>query len=130
MDGLTDKQIAHNIGITEQTLNVWKKQFPSFLEALKKGKEVVDREVENALFKRAIGYEYDEICEEYEDGVLTKKKITKKMVVPDTTAQIFWLKNRKPDQWKDKREQSISTKDGMLADLISGLKEPVEDDAE
>jgi hypothetical protein len=46
------------------------------------------------------------------------------MVVPDTVAAIFWLKNRKPEQWKDKREQVVSTKDGMLADLISGLKEP------
>lgn len=85
-------------------MNVWKKQFPLIFESLKRGKEVVDREVENALFKRAIGYEYDEICEEYEHGVLTKKKITKKMVVPDTTAQIFWLKNRRPDAWRDKQE--------------------------
>ena len=51
-DGLTDKQIAHNIGITEQTLNNWKKRFPSLFEALKRGKEVIDRQVENALLKR------------------------------------------------------------------------------
>ena len=60
-DGLTDKQIAKNIGVSEQTLNVWKNRFPSFLESLKKGKEVVDREVENALLKRALGYEYTEV---------------------------------------------------------------------
>ena len=59
-DGLTDKQIAHNIGIAEQTLNVWKKQFSSFSESLKKGKEVVDRQVENALLKKALGFTYTE----------------------------------------------------------------------
>lgn len=122
-DGLTDEQIAHNIGITKSTLYEWKNRFKDFSDSLKKGKDVVDREVENALFKRAIGYEYDEVCEEYEAGVLTKKKITKKIVVPDTTAQIFWLKNRKPDKWRDK--QIVETNaDGQLSLLIDGLKEP------
>ena len=55
-DGLTDKQIAHNMGVSEQTLNVWKKKYPSLFESLKRGKEVIDREVENALLKRALGY--------------------------------------------------------------------------
>lgn len=100
-DGLTDKQIAHNIGISEQTLNVWKNSYPSFSESLKKGKEVVDREVENALLKRALGYEYEEVSEKFEGGVLTERKVTKKQVAPDTTAQIFWLKNRKAKDWRD-----------------------------
>lgn len=59
-DGLTDKQIAHNMDIAESTLNDWKKKFSEFSESLKRGKEVVDRQVENALFKSAIGYEYTE----------------------------------------------------------------------
>src|SRR5690554_2532366 len=63
-DGLVDKQIAQNIGITEQTLNVWKKKYSSLSESLKKGKEVVDRQVENALLKRALGYKYDEVTKE------------------------------------------------------------------
>lgn len=58
-DGLSDKQIAHNIGITQTTLYEWQKRFPELSEALKKGKEVVDREVENALLKRAMGYDRD-----------------------------------------------------------------------
>lgn len=103
-DGLTDKQIAYNIGITEQTLNVWKKQFPSISESLKKGKEVVDRIVENALLKRALGYKYEEVKTKTEMGVVTEVTKTVKEVVPDVTAQIFWLKNRKPDTWRDKRE--------------------------
>jgi hypothetical protein len=61
---LTNEQIAHNIGITRQTLNEWKKKFPSISDTLKRGKEVVDRQVENALLKRALGYKYDEITRE------------------------------------------------------------------
>ena len=98
--GLTDEQIAKNMGIAPSTLYEWKKKSKEFSESLKKGKEVVDFEVENALLKRALGYEYEE--ETYENGILTKK--VKKHVAPDTTAQIFWLKNRKPNTWKDKVE--------------------------
>lgn len=99
-DGLTDEQIAKNIGIATSTFYEWKKKELEFSEALKKGKEVIDFEVENALLKRALGYEYEE--ETYENGILTKK--VKKQVAPDTTAQIFWLKNRKPNNWKDRVE--------------------------
>ena len=99
-DGLTDEQIADKMGIHPSTLYEYKKKYPELSESLKKGKEVVDREVENALLKRALGYEYTEVTEE--DGVVTKK-VTKE-VKPDTTAQIFWLKNRKPKEWRDKQE--------------------------
>lgn len=99
-DGLTDEQIAKNIGISRASLYEWKKKEIDISDALKKGKEIVDFEVENALLKRALGYEYEE--ETYENGILTKK--VKKQVPPDTTAQIFWLKNRKPNNWKDRVE--------------------------
>jgi len=99
-DGLTQQQIANNLGISIDTLIENKKKYSEFNNALKKGKEVIDFEVENALLKRALGYEYEE--ETYENGILTKK--VKKHVAPDTTAQIFWLKNRKPNTWKDKVE--------------------------
>lgn len=81
-DGLTDEQIAHNMGISRSTLKEWKKDYPAISAALKKSKEVVDRQVENALFKKA--------CE------------------GDTTAMIFWLKNRRPNDWRDKRETQLS----------------------
>lgn len=103
-DGLTDEQIAKNMGIATSTFYEWKKKEKEFSEALKKGKEVIDFEVENALLKRALGYEYEE--ETYEYGILTKK--VKKQVAPDTTAQIFWLKNRKPNNWKDRVETNES----------------------
>lgn len=85
-DGLTDKQIAKNMGIRRETLIEWKKRFPNISNALKRSKELVDLEVENALFKSAIGFVGP-------DG---------KYYPPNITAQIFWLKNRKPAAWRDK----------------------------
>jgi|SRR5690606_32388431 len=99
-NGLTDEQIAENIGIRRETLYDWKNKFPNISNALKKGKEVVDLQVENALLKRALGYQYDEVTYEHGEEV---KRVTKE-VHPDTTAQIFWLKNRRPDKWRDKQE--------------------------
>ncbi len=103
-DGLVDKQIAENIGVSERTFTEWKSRFSAISSALKKGKEVVDRQVENALLKRALGYKYDEVT--FEEGIETKR-VTKE-VVPDTTAQIFWLKNRKRETWCDRQNIELS----------------------
>lgn len=103
-DGLTDEQIAKNMGVRTSTLYDWKKKYSEISEALKKGKEVVDRQVENALLKRALGYSYTETTREL---VGTKMVVTKevvKEVQPDTTAQIFWLKNRRLDIWRDRKD--------------------------
>ena len=105
-DGLTDEQISKNMGIRRSTLYDWKKKHLAISDALKKGKEVVDIEVENALYKRAVGFtikEEEVIIEEVDGRPRQRKKITRKEVPPDVTAQIFWLKNRKPEQWRDKR---------------------------
>ena len=125
-DGLTDEQIAKNIGISRASLYEWKKKEVDIFDALKKGKEVIDFEVENALLKRALGYEYEE--ETYENGILTKK--VKKQVAPDTTAQIFWLKNRKKEQWREKIEvvktdedlQNINKNISNIANLLNNPK--------
>ena len=102
-DGLTDEQIAHNMGITRETLRVWKNKYSALSDTLKRGKEVIDREVENALLKRALGYSYNEVTKEPdEQGDLTITKIVTKQVAPDTTAQIFWLRNRKGMVWSNK----------------------------
>lgn len=113
-DGLTDEQIAKNMGISRSTLNEWKKKFPDISDTLKKGKEVVDVEVENALLKRALGYSTTEVTRERalnpETGkveLVVTKAVTKE-VPPDTTAQIFWLKNRRPDLWRDKQNVELS----------------------
>lgn len=107
-DGLIDEQIAHNIGIARQTLYDWKKRYPDIDDALKRGKAPVDIEVENALLKRAKGFEYEEVTTLLEYGKTGEpnRKVTrtKKIVPPDTTAAIFWLKNRKPEYWRDRRE--------------------------
>ena len=125
-EGLTDEQIAEKIGIHRNTLNEWKKKYPDISDTLKKGKEVVDLQVENALLKRALGYEYEEISKKYESGTLTEKKVTIKQVIPDTTAQIFWLKNRRPDKWKDKQDVQVSgelkAEKTKLDDLIKQIQ--------
>lgn len=104
-DGLTEEQISKNMGIAYSTLRVWKSKFSALSAALKRGKEVVDIEVENSLLKAAKGYFVDEEKQYISEvnGVVTKRKeITKKYIAPNTTAQIFWLKNRKPIEWRDK----------------------------
>jgi len=120
--GLTDEQIAKNIGVTTTTFYEWKKKYADFSEALKKGKEVSDFEVENALFKSATGYEYEERKEVQEvvDGVMRKKvEITRKQVPPNATSAIFWLKNRKPDKWRDKQEIEQTNRTNPFADLTT-----------
>jgi transposase-like protein len=84
-DGLTDEQIAHNIGINPATLYDWKKKYPKISESLKAGKEVIDRQVENALLKRALGYKY------IEQTVTNKGEVVEveKYEHPNTTAIIF-----------------------------------------
>ncbi len=111
-DGLTDEQISHNMGIAAGTLYDWKKRFSKISKALKKGKEVVDIQVENALLKRALGYDYQEerVERSGKDGV--KVIQTLKHIPPDTTAQIFWLKNRRSDRWRDKPE--VLATDGQV----------------
>lgn len=106
-NGLTDEMIAHNIGITTTTFYDWKKKYPQFAEAVKRGKEVVDIMVENALLKSAMGYKYDEVVKERvfdyetETSAVVEVKRTTKEVAPNPTSLIFWLKNRKPEAWRD-----------------------------
>lgn len=129
-DGLTDSQIAQNIGINIATLCRWKDKYNQICEAIKKGKEVVDIIVENALFKKATGYStmvkkgfkvkrvyYDEKgrrCEK-EEVVLVEEEVH---FPPDTTAQIFWLKNRRPDKWRDKpKEDDVSSNNKIIENM-------------
>ena len=97
-DGLTDEQLAEKMEISPSTLYEWKVKYPEISEALKKGKEVVDYQVENALLNKALG--------------------------GDTTAQIFWVKNRRPDKWRDKPAESAYTVNRSEDDaLTESLKE-------
>jgi hypothetical protein len=102
-DGLTEAQICDNLDVSQESFIQYKKQFPELVEVLKKGKEVIDIMVENALLKAALGYEYEE-TKETADGF----ERSTKMAHPNTTALIFWLKNRKPQQWRDKQEVDMN----------------------
>ena len=121
-DGMTDAQIAQKIGISTQTLYDWEKRFPEFLDALKKGKAPVDIEVENALLKRALGYDYEEVITEIEDlGEGRQKKHVRKITKHqpgEVSAQIFWLKNRRPGRWRDKIETVPETANDLLLSLM------------
>lgn len=111
-DGLSDEQIAANMGIGIRTLYEWKQRYPQIMQALKEGKDIVDRQVENALLKSALGYTYDEVTKERRDDMLVVTKVVHKEVQPNTTAQIFWLKNRKRLEWRDRVENAITGADG------------------
>ena len=131
-DGLTNDQIAHNIGISGRSFAEWISRFSSISSALKKGKAPVDIEVENALLKRAMGYNYDEVIKELiptgridDDGKPIYKQHVKtvtKHMPPDTTAQIFWLKNRRPDKWRDKQETNVGIDVEDLSPLVELLR--------
>lgn len=131
-DGLTEDQIARNIGISRSTLSEWKKKYPDISDTLKRGKEIVDLQVENALLKRALGYSYQEttkeLCVNAKTGETEMRtvKIVEKEVLPDTTAQIFWLKNRKPGTWREKQNLELSgleEEKSKLDDIIRQIKD-------
>lgn len=105
-NGLIGKQISHNMGISHATLCEWQNRFPELLDAIKKGRRVKDFEVENSLLQRATGYQYEEDVYELNEqtGELEVVKRVLKSQAPDVTAQIFWLKNRNPSEWRDKVE--------------------------
>jgi len=126
-DGLTDEQIAKNVGIAPKTLYRWKNKYSQISQSLKKGKEIIDYEAENALLKRAIGYEVEEVKTYIEDTSSGKKKKvekTTKHIPADVTACIFWLKNRKPKEWRDK--QDIEQKGEMGVNIIDNIARDIE----
>ena len=123
-EGLTDEQIAKNAGIKIRTFYEWMERFPQIAQAIKKGKAPVDFEVENALLKRAKGYEWEETTTEIDSN--GKKHINKvtRHVPPDVGAIVFWLKNRKRDRWRDRPEQAQDTISGneiieSIADVLA-----------
>ena len=99
-NGLSHEQIARNLGVAESTFYEYKKQFPELCEALKRGAEDAILEVENALFKSACGFYYDEEVAN-KDGSITRLT---KYAKPNTTSMIFFLKNKAPDKWRDRQE--------------------------
>lgn len=149
-DGLTDEQLAHNMGITPSTLYVWKQKHTEISEALSRGKEIVDIEVENDLLKKAHGYnatvkktfKVKEVYYDDKDRRCEKEHLETAFdevhVPSDTQAITWWLKNRKPDTWRDKpigtdsTEEQINKNIQSIADLLNHPAEnrEIEDDKE
>lgn len=114
-DGLTELQIAKNMGASLTSLKTWKNANPPIMAAITRGKEVVDREVENALQKSAVGYFVEEsktYIEDIDGRQRRRVEKIKKWIPANPTSQIYWLKNRKPKEWRDRKETEIS---GSLA---------------
>ena len=134
-DGGTDQIIADKMGIAKSTLNDWKVRFPVIMDALKRNKEIVDVEVENALLKKATGF-FQRVKKVHKlktvkmDGqkrIETEELVEKEEDVyfpPETVAQIFWLKNRKPDQWREK--QNLVVESGEKLDTILKAVEEID----
>ena len=105
--GATDAQLADFFEVSVSTINLWKVQHPEFSESISVPKEMANARVEQSLYRRAMGYEHDEVDIRVVGGEVVQTQI-RKYYPPDATAMIFWLKNRKPDDWRDKTEQQLS----------------------
>ena len=103
LKGFIDKDLAEFFEVNVDTIYEWKKKHQEFSDALKEGKHYSDDKVVDALYNRALGFEVVETKEEVGDSGKKTTTITKQ-VSGDTTAQIFWLKNRQPTKWRDKQE--------------------------
>jgi hypothetical protein len=107
--GYTDVEIADTIGISERSLNYWKERYPEFLQSIKEGKRIPDDRVEKSLYKNAVGYNYKahkpmSISDGNGEGSHIEIVEYTEHIPAQTVAQIFWLKNRRPAQWRDKQE--------------------------
>lgn len=116
-NGATDLEVSEELGINGATLYRWKIKYPNFCEALKAGKEIADNRVERTLYNRAVGYSFDSEKVFQFQGQIVRAD-TVEHVPPDTTAAIFWLKNRKPEQWRDtqRHEHDVTAELGERLD--------------
>ena len=137
--GTTDADLAGVLGVSETTINDWRRKYPSFSEHLKMGRDEADARVIESLYNRALGYEYDEVVYEkvlfntkgqknlskteikkITSNDIYKTKITKKHLAADPTSMIFWLKNRRPEEWRDKHELEHS---GTIEERVRNMTE-------
>lgn len=108
-NGLTNEQIAEKMGLATSTVSLWMNEHQEFSDALKRGREEPDDKVERSLYKLATGFEYEAekpmvVSIGNNEGSEVQLVKYRERVLPNTTAQIFWLKNRRPDRWRDKQE--------------------------
>lgn len=130
-DGLTDKEIAEKLGISQDSFYVYKNKYTEFSDTLKETKEIADIKVENSLNKNANGYDYEEEVVVMKKEVIyneegkKQKEITYPVTVTitkhkeaETKAQQFWLQNRKPDKWRN--QSQVELKVSKLEDILNG----------
>jgi hypothetical protein len=116
--GATDVEIADFFEVSVRTLHRWKAEHEGFCHSIKAGKEVADSRVERSLFARATGYEHDEVDIRVVGGEIVQTPI-RKFYPPDTTAAIFWLKNRKKEEWRDKVETELTGANGGPVRIVA-----------
>lgn len=115
--GATDVEMAAFWGVSEQTLNAWKHRHPEFLEALKAGKGTADTEVAQSLYRRALGYSHPAVKIHWDKDGREYRADYIEHYPPDTTAMIFWLKNRRKADWRDKTEHEIAPSEDLAKAL-------------
>lgn len=121
--GATDAELADFFEVAESTINLWKLEHSKFSESIRSGKVLADALVAESLFKRATGYSHEDVdIKMYEGSIIETKLI--KHYPPDSTAMIFWLKNRRPGQWRDKQEidQKTELSGSVIFNGISMIK--------
>lgn len=127
--GMTDKKLAEFFEVTEQTINNWKNDHPTFFESLKRGKGLADADVAHSLYNRALGYEHEADDIKVVEGAIVITP-TIKRYPPDATSAIFWLKNRQPEVWRDKPEpadeESVASKP---FNITFNVREPIDVEA-
>lgn len=109
--GATNRDIADFFGVSERTINRWVLKYPDFANAVKIGKAAADNRVEASLYQRAVGYSYD--CQKVL-MVSGKPEVVEfvEHLPPDITACSFWLRNRRPKQWREKQTAEITGQNG------------------
>lgn len=126
--GATDKDMADFFEVAESTINLWKEEHKTFSESIKKGKMMADATVASKLYHRAVGYEHPELVTATFQGQITDTMEVTKHYAPDPTAAIFWLKNRQPQQWRDKHE--IESKSEVVNRHEYQIEHIIKDDPE
>ena len=133
-EGYTDKQLARVFEVTDRTINNWKKEYPEFFQSLKDGKFLADSKVEASLYQRACGYSHPDVHISSYEGKIKKTAIIKHYP-PDPTSMIFWLKNRKPNDWREKHELEHTMKgflhpelENISSDLLEKILKKLEEE--
>lgn len=119
--GATDAELGEFFDVDERTINNWKIDYPEFFQSIKKGKQIADAKVAQALFHRATGYSHEDVDIKVIEGEIVQTPLTK-YYPPDATSAIFWLKNRQPTKWRDKQvtehEGQITVETKPLGDIF------------